>query len=154
MHISVHIYEIKIIINIHSSKPGVIIGKRGIDVIRIKEYISKITKNNIVIVTITEIKKFEICPLLIATSIAEQLEKRASFRKVIKRSMINAMKVGVEGVKVSVKGRLGGIEIARTEWYKEGRIPLHTLRFKVEYALAEAKTMYGIIGIKVWIYVN
>lgn len=141
----------KIMINIHSSRPGVVIGKKGVDVAKIKESISKITLNE-VIINITEVRKAETEPLLIAKTVAEQLEKRVSFRKAVKRAISNAMKMGVKGVKISVSGRLGGAEIARTEWYKEGRVPLHTLRAMVTYDAAEAHTIYGLIGVKVWIY--
>ncbi len=141
----------KIIVNIHSSRPGVVIGKKGVDVAKIKKAISKITLNEIVI-NITEVRKAEADPLLVARNIAEQLEKRVSFRRAIKRSIPGAIKMGAKGVKISVSGRLGGAEIARTEWYKEGRVPLHTLRADVRYDAAEARTIYGLIGVKVWVY--
>jgi len=142
----------KIVINIYSSKPGLIIGKKGADIEKIKNNIIEIT-NSVVVISILELKKFEIHPFLIANFISEQLEKRVSFRKVIKRVISNTIKSGVEGIKVNIKGRLGGTEIARTEWHKEGRVPLHTLKFKVDYAFAEAYTTYGIIGVKVWTYI-
>lgn len=141
----------KIIVNIHSSRPGIVIGKKGSDIARVKKNISKVTTNEVV-VNVTEVRKSETDPLLIAKNIAEQLEKRVSFRKCIKRSIVSSMKMGVAGVKISVSGRLGGAEIARTEWYKEGKIPLHTLRANIRYDKAEAHTIYGLIGIKVWIY--
>jgi len=141
----------KIIVNIHSSRPGIVIGKKGSDIAKVKKNISKITANEVV-VNVTEIRKSETDPLLIAKNIAEQLEKRVSFRKCMKRSIIASMKMGVEGIKISVSGRLGGAEIARTEWYKEGKIPLHTLRANIKYDKAEAHTIYGLIGIKVWVY--
>ena len=141
----------KIIINIHSSRPGVVIGKKGADVAKIKEFISKITSSEVV-VNITEVRKAETEPLLVAKTVAEQLEKRVSFRKAVKRAISNAMKMGAKGIKISVSGRLGGAEIARTEWYKEGRVPLHTLRAIVKYDMAEAHTIYGLIGVKVWVY--
>ena len=141
----------KIIINIHSSRPGVVIGKKGTDVAKIKEEIAKITASEIII-NITEVKKAETEPLLVARVVAEQLEKRVSFRKAIKRAMATSMKMGAKGIKISVSGRLGGAEIARTEWYREGRVPLHTLRAIVKYDAAEAHTTYGLIGVKVWIY--
>ena len=118
---------------------------------KIKEDISKITSNEIII-NITEVRKAETEPLLVAKTVAEQLEKRVSFRKAVKRAISNAMKMGAKGVKISVSGRLGGAEIARTEWYKEGRVPLHTLRAIVSYDMAEAHTIYGLIGVKVWVY--
>lgn len=141
----------KIIINIYSSKPGMIIGKKGIDIIRIKKIISNIT-NNEIIMNITEVKKPEIEPLLIAKNIASQLEKRISFRKIIKKSVFNAIKSGAMGIKIIISGRLGGIEIARKEKYQKGKIPLHTLRAIINYSSYEAKTIYGTIGIKVWVY--
>jgi small subunit ribosomal protein S3 len=141
----------KIIINIHSSRPGVVIGKKGTDVAKIKEEIAKITASEIII-NITEVKKAETEPLLVARVVAEQLEKRVSFRKAVKRAMATSMKMGAKGIKISVSGRLGGAEIARTEWYREGRVPLHTLRAIVKYDAAEAHTTYGLIGVKVWIY--
>ena len=141
----------KIIVNIHSSRPGIVIGKKGTDIAKIKDEISKITSNEITI-NITEVKKAEAEPLLIARSIAEQLEKRVSFRKAIKRAITNSMKMGVKGIRINVSGRLSGAEIARTEWYREGRVPLHTLRAIVRYDFAEANTIYGIIGVKVWVY--
>jgi small subunit ribosomal protein S3 len=141
----------KVIINIHSSRPGVVIGKKGTDIAKIKEEIAKITASEIII-NITEVRKAETEPLLVARSVAEQLEKRVSFRKAVKRAMSNSMKMGAKGIKISVSGRLGGAEIARTEWYREGRVPLHTLRAIVKYDVAEAHTTYGIIGVKVWIY--
>jgi small subunit ribosomal protein S3 len=141
----------KIIINIHSSRPGVVIGQKGTDVAKIKEEIAKITASEIII-NITEVKKAETEPLLVARVVAEQLEKRVSFRKAVKRAMATSMKMGAKGIKISVSGRLGGAEIARTEWYREGRVPLHTLRAIVKYDAAEAHTTYGLIGVKVWIY--
>ena len=141
----------KIIVNIHSSRPGIVIGKKGADISNIKSHISKITPNE-VIVNITEVKKAETDSFLIAKNIAEQLEKRISFRKAIKRAITSSLKMGVKGIKISVSGRLSGAEIARTEWYKEGRIPLHTLRANIQYSAAEARTIYGLIGIKVWVH--
>lgn len=141
----------KIIINIHAAKPGIIIGKKGIDINKVRQQIGKITENEIII-NITEIKKSEIEPLLIAQNIATQIEKRISFRKAVKRSINNAIKMGIKGIKIIISGRLGGAEIARKEKYKEGRIPLHTLRAIIKYDKYEANTIYGKIGIKVWIY--
>lgn len=140
----------KIIVNIHSSRPGIVIGKKGVDIAKIKKDVSRITSSEVAI-NITEIKKAETNPLLIARNIAEQLEKRASFRKVLKRAVSSAMKMGAKGIKISVSGRLGGAEIARTEWYKEGSVPLHTIRADVKYDTCEANTIYGKIGVKVWV---
>jgi small subunit ribosomal protein S3 len=141
----------KIIVNIYSSKPGIIIGKKGTDIKSLRKEITKII-NNEVIINITEVKKPEIEPLLIAKNIASQLEKRISFRKIIKRSINNALKLGSKGIKITISGRLGGVEIARKENYREGRIPLHTIRAKIKYDKYQANTIYGKIGIKVWIY--
>jgi len=144
----------KLIVSIYSSKPGIIIGKKGSDIVKIRKCISNIVKDNVIIISITELKKVETCPKLVASSIAEQLEKRGSFRKIAKRAISSAKKVGVRGIKIGMKGRLGGAEIARHEWYKDGKIPLHTLRYNVEYSMVEARTIYGVIGVKVWIYIN
>jgi small subunit ribosomal protein S3 len=142
----------KVIINIHTSRVGVIIGKKGSDIEYLKKTIEKISPSNLVIINVIKVNKFEIEPLLVARSIAEQLKKRISFRRAIKRSISSAIKMGAKGIRINTKGRLGGSEIARMEWYKEGRIPLHTLRANINYAKATANTMYGAIGIKVWIY--
>lgn len=140
-----------VIINIHVKKPGVIIGKSGNDIEKLKKDIQKITTHDIYI-NIHEIKKPNIDASIVAQTIANQLEKRVSFRKAMKMAIQACFKQGGLGIKVSCSGRLGGAEIARTEWYREGRVPLHTLRADIEYALAEAITTYGIIGIKVWVY--
>lgn len=141
----------KTIVSIHSSRPGVVIGKKGTDIAKIKNEILKITSSEVAI-NIIEVRKAEAEPLLIARSIAEQLEKRVSFRKAVKRAISTSMKMGIKGIRVNVSGRLGGAEIARTEWYREGRVPLHTLRAIVKYDFAEANTVYGVIGVKVWVY--
>jgi small subunit ribosomal protein S3 len=141
----------KVIVNIHSSRPGVVIGKKGVDIAKIKSDVSKLTSSEIVI-NITEVKKFETNAVLVAKALAEQLEKRVPFRKAVKRSISTCMKMGAKGVKISVSGRLGGAEIARMEWYMEGRVPLHTLRANIKYASARANTVYGVIGVKVWVY--
>lgn len=140
-----------VIINIYAKKPGVIIGKSGNDIEKLKKDAQKITPDEVYI-NIHEIKKPSIDSAIIAQSIAVQLEKRVSFRKAMKTAMQACLKQGAQGVKVSCSGRLGGAEIARTEWYREGRVPLHTLRANIEYALAEAITPYGVIGVKVWVY--
>jgi small subunit ribosomal protein S3 len=140
-----------IIINIHARKPGVIIGKSGNDIEKLKKDIQKITSHEIYI-NIHEIKKPNIDASIVAQTIAAQLEKRVSFRKAMKMAIQACFKQGGLGIKISCSGRLGGAEIARTEWYREGRVPLHTLRADIEYALAEAITTYGVIGIKVWVY--
>ncbi len=136
---------------IHSVKPGVIIGKKGADIDKIKIDLEKIAGIEVKL-DVLEIKIVESDAVLIANNIAYQLKKRASYRRVIKRAMQSALSYGVKGIKVRCSGRLNGAEIARSEWYKEGRLPLHTLRANMEYACSEVKTVYGIIGIKVFIY--
>ena len=141
----------KCTVSIHTSRPGFVIGKKGADIEKIKKNIMKITESD-VIVNIKEIKKPELNSNLVAENIAQQLVKRVSYRRAMKRSMQSALRLGAKGIKVSISGRLGGNEIARTEWLREGSIPSHTLRADIDYAEAEALTTYGIIGIKVWIY--
>jgi len=138
-------------ITIFSARPGIIIGKKGEDIERLRQGVSKIMGVPVNI-NIEEIKKPEIDAKLAAEGIAQQLEKRVMFRRAMKRAVQSAMKAGALGVKICVAGRLGGAEIARTEWVREGRVPLHTLRADIDYATAEALTTYGIIGIKVWIF--
>jgi len=138
-------------IAIYAARPGVIIGKKGNDVETLRNEVSKIM-NVPVHITIEEIRKPELDAKLVAESIAQQLEKRIMFRRAMKKAMQSAMKSGAEGIKVQLGGRLGGAEIARTEWAREGRVPLHTFRANIDYATANAKTTYGIIGVKVWIY--
>lgn len=138
-------------VTIYSARPGVVIGKKGEDIERLKKEVSKITGVPSH-VTIEEVKKPELDSKLVAMSIAQQLEKRVMFRKAIKRAVQNAMKAGALGVKICVSGRLGGAEIARSEWCREGRVPLHTLRANIDYALYEAHTTYGVLGVKVWIF--
>src|SRR5210317_618549 len=141
----------KCVVTIYTSRPGFVIGKKGSDIEKIKTNIAKITKDE-VSVNIKEIRKPELDSYLVAENIAQQLEKRVAYRKAMKRAMSSALRLGAKGIKVTVSGRLGGNEIARTEWLREGSIPLHTLRADVDYAEAEASTTYGIIGVKVWIY--
>ena len=138
-------------VTIHTARPGMIIGKRGEDIDRLREKLTQIM-NVPVSLNIQEIRKPDLDAQLVAANIALQLEKRAMFRRVMKRAAQNTMRQGSLGVKIIVSGRLGGAEIARSEWHKEGRVPLHTLRADVDYGLAEAKTTYGIIGVKVWIF--
>lgn len=138
-------------ITIQTARPGVVIGKKGEDIEVLKSELQKIL-NVPVHVNIEEVRKPEIDAQIIADSIAAQLEKRVMFRRAMKRAMQSAMRLGAQGIKIMSSGRLNGIEIARTEWYREGRVPLHTLRADVDYATSEAKTTYGIIGIKVWVY--
>ncbi|NOL50078.1 30S ribosomal protein S3 [Pelistega europaea] len=138
-------------ITVFSARPGVIIGKGGDDIDALKSDLQRLMGVP-VHVNIEEIRKPEVDAQLIADSIAQQLEKRIMFRRAMKRAMQNAMRAGAQGIKVAASGRLNGIEIARTEWYREGRVPLHTLRAIIDYATSEAQTTYGIIGIKVWVY--
>jgi len=139
-------------ITIHSARPGVVIGKKGEDIEVLKSELRKMLGVQMVHVNIEEIRKPEIDAQLIADSIAQQLEKRIMFRRAMKRAMQNAMRLGAQGIKIASSGRLNGIEIARNEWYREGRVPLHTLRADIDYGFGEAKTTYGVIGIKVWVY--
>ena len=141
----------KCIVTIHTSRPGFVIGKKGSDIEKIKKNIGKISNSEIT-VNIKEIKKPELNSYLVAENIAQQLVKRIAFRRTMKRAMQSALRLGAKGIKVCLSGRLGGNEIARTEWLREGSVPLHTLRADVDYGEAEALTTYGIIGIKVWIY--
>jgi small subunit ribosomal protein S3 len=136
---------------IKTSKPGVLIGKKGLDIEKISKGISEISGTK-VDVKVVEIDKPDMNSSLVAQSIAKQLEGRVAFKKVMKRAMQSAMRAGALGIKVSCSGRLAGAEIARTEWYKEGSIPLHTMRSNIDYATANAYTTYGVIGVKVWIY--
>lgn len=138
-------------IAIHSARPGVIIGKKGNDVDTLRQEVSKIM-NVPVHITIEEIRKPELDAKLVAESIAQQLEKRIMFRRAMKKAMQSTIRHGAQGIKVSLSGRLGGAEIARNEWAREGRVPLHTFRADIDYATAIAKTTYGIIGVKVWIF--
>ena len=139
-------------ITIHSARPGVVIGKKGEDIETLKAELRKLLGVQMVHVNIEEIRKPEIDAQLIADSITQQLEKRIMFRRAMKRAMQNAMRLGAQGIKIMSAGRLNGIEIARTEWYREGRVPLHTLRADIDYGFSEAKTSYGVIGVKVWVY--
>jgi small subunit ribosomal protein S3 len=139
-------------ITIHSARPGVVIGKKGEDIELLKAELRKLLGVQMVHVNIEEVRKPEVDAQLIADSIAQQLEKRIMFRRAMKRAMQNAMRLGAQGIKIMSAGRLNGIEIARTEWYREGRVPLHTLRADIDYGFGEAKTSYGVIGIKVWVY--
>jgi len=138
-------------ITIHSARPGIVIGKKGEDIEVLKRDLQKMMGIP-VHVNIEEVRKPELDATLIAENIASQLEKRVMFRRAMKRAMQNTMRLGAQGIKIMSSGRLNGIEIARTEWYREGRVPLHTLRADIDYGVAEAKTTYGVIGIKVWVY--
>lgn len=141
----------KVKITIHTSRPGLVIGKKGSGIDAVKTEIQKMTRNEIFI-NIQEVRRAELDATLVAENIAMQLERRVAFRRAMKKSVQTAMKFGAKGIKVKCGGRLAGAEIARVEWYREGQVPLHTLRADIDYGVAEANTTYGIIGIKVWIY--
>ncbi|KAB2871751.1 MAG: 30S ribosomal protein S3, partial [Burkholderiaceae bacterium] len=138
-------------ITIYSARPGVVIGKKGEDIENLKAELARRLRVPVA-VNIEEVRKPEIDAQLISESITQQLEKRIMFRRAMKRAMQNAMRLGAQGIKIMSAGRLNGIEIARTEWYREGRVPLHTLRADIDYGFSEAKTTYGVIGVKVWVY--
>ena len=142
----------KAIVTIYCARPGVIIGKKGQDIDTLKKELTSLSQNNDVSVNIVEVRKPEINAKLVADNIAQQLEKRISFRRAMKRAVQAALRQGAEGIRINCGGRLGGAEIARTEWYREGRVPLHTLRADVDYGVSTAHTAYGTCGIKVWIY--
>ena len=138
-------------VTIHAARPGVIIGKKGADIETLRRKLGQLTDSELHL-NIVEVRKPELDAALVAENIGQQLERRVSFRRAMKRAVQNSMRMGALGIRVNVAGRLGGAEIARTEWYREGRVPLHTLRADIDYALYEAMTPYGIIGIKVWIF--
>jgi len=138
-------------VSIFAARPGVIIGKKGADIEKLRLQLAKLTSSDVKL-NIVEIRKPEIDSKLVAQGIADQLIRRVAFRRAMKRSVQSALRLGAEGIKITCSGRLGGAEIARIEWYREGRVPLHTLRANIDYAEAEALTAYGIIGIKVWIF--
>jgi len=138
-------------VTIHSARPGVVIGKKGADIEKLRQDISRMT-NSEVHLNIVEIRKPEIDAKLVAENIAQQLERRVAFRRAMKRAVQSAMRLGAGGIRINCAGRLGGAEIARTEWYREGRVPLHTLRADVDYGTATGRTTYGACGVKVWIF--
>jgi small subunit ribosomal protein S3 len=138
-------------ITIHSARPGVVIGKKGADIEKLKADVQRFTSDEVHL-NIVEIRKPEIDAKLVAENIAQQLERRVAFRRVMKRAVQTAMRLGAQGIRINCGGRLGGAEIARMEWYREGRVPLHTLRADVDYGVATAKTTYGTCGVKVWIF--
>jgi len=143
----------KVSVSIHSARPGILIGKKGADIDRVKNKVMKITgSDSNVFINVVEVKRPELDAQLVADGIAQQLEKRISFRRAMKRAIQSCLKYGAKGIKVSCGGRLGGADIARTERYKEGRVPLHTLRSDIDYAISRANTTYGVIGVKVHIY--
>lgn len=144
----------KVNITIHTARPGIVIGKKGEDIEKLRAQVAEMVGMPIadVRINISEIRKPELDAQLVAEGIAQQLERRVMFRRAMKRAVTNTMRSGALGVKVRVSGRLNGAEIARTEWYREGRIPLHTFRADIDYGFAEAKTTYGVIGVKVWVF--
>jgi len=139
-------------VNIHTARPGIIIGKKGLEVDRLKEELQKMMSGKQVNLNIKEVRRAEMDATLVAQNIALQLEKRVSFRRVVKKSVVAARRFGAKGIKVRVSGRLGGAEIARSEWYREGQVPLHTLRADIDYGTATSRTTFGAIGVKVWVY--
>lgn len=141
----------KLRVTIYTSKPGIIIGKKGADIETMKQKIGRYTADEVSI-NIVEVRKPEIDANIVAQGIAMQLERRVSYKRAMKRAMQSAMRMGAQGIRINVSGRLNGAEIARMEWYREGRVPLHTLRADVDYATAEANTTYGVLGIKVWVF--
>ena len=138
-------------VTVYAARPGMMIGKKGADIETLKRKLSEMASGNVSL-NIVEVRKPEVDAKLVAEGIAQQLERRIAFRRAMKRGVQSALRFGAEGIRVNVSGRLGGADIARTEWYREGRVPLHTLRADLDYGTAEALTTYGIIGIKVWIY--
>ena len=138
-------------VTIHSARPGVVIGKKGADIEKLRQELSHMTGNDVTL-NIVEIRKPELDAKLVAENIAQQLERRVAFRRAMKRSVQSAMRLGAQGIRINCGGRLGGAEIARMEWYREGRVPLHTLRADVDYSTATAQTTYGACGVKVWVF--
>lgn len=138
-------------VTIHAARPGVIIGKKGADIEKLRKQIAQMTRSDVSL-NIVEIRKPEIDAKLVAAGVCDQLERRIAFRRAMKRAVQSALRLGAEGIKITCSGRLGGAEIARTEWYREGRVPLHTLRGNVDYAEHQAHTAYGVCGVKVWIF--
>ena len=138
-------------ITIHTARPGIVIGKKGEDIEKMRQELTKVVGQPVHL-SVEEIRKPEMDAQLVAENIAQQLEKRIMFRRAMKRAVTNTMRLRAQGIKVMVAGRLNGAEIARTEWYREGRVPLHTLRADIDYGFAEAYTTYGVIGVKVWIF--
>lgn len=138
-------------ITIHTARPGIVIGKKGEDIEKLRQEVAAMM-NVPVHITVEEVRKPELDAQLVAESVAQQLERRIMFRRAMKRAVGNAMRIGAGGIRINVAGRLNGAEIARSEWYRDGRVPLHTLRAEIDYGFAEAKTTYGVIGVKVWVF--
>ncbi|MGE4605684.1 MAG: 30S ribosomal protein S3 [Myxococcota bacterium] len=142
----------KIVANIHTARPGILIGKRGAEVETLRTELGSMSNNKEIFINIREIRKAELDAQLVAEAVAMQLERRVAFRRAMKKAVISTMKFGADGVRIQCAGRLGGSEMGRREWYREGRVPLHTLRAEIDYGMAEAKTTYGIIGVKCWVF--
>ena len=142
----------KIVVNIHTARPGILIGKRGAEVETLREELGAMSNNKEIFINIREIRKAELDAQLVAEAVALQLERRVAFRRAMKKAVTSTMKFVAEGVRLQCAGRLGGAEMGRREWYREGRVPLHTLRAEIDYGMAEAKTTYGIIGVKCWVF--
>jgi small subunit ribosomal protein S3 len=138
-------------INIHTARPGIVIGKKGAEIEKLKKELSRLTGREVYL-NIIEVRRPDLDAQLVGENVALQLERRVAFRRAMKESVSRAMRMGAQGIKIQCAGRLGGTEIARTEWYREGRVPLHTLRADISYGFAESKTTYGVIGVKVWIF--
>jgi small subunit ribosomal protein S3 len=138
-------------VTVHSARPGILIGKKGADIEKLRGELARLTSSDVHL-NIVEVRKPEIDAVLVAETIAQQLERRVAFRRAMKRSVQSALRLGAQGIRINVSGRLGGAEIARVEWYREGRVPLHTLRADIDFGYGVARTAYGIIGVKVWIY--
>ena len=142
----------KVVLNIHTARPGILIGKRGAEVETLREELAGFTANREVFINIKEIRKAELDAQLVAENVALQLERRVAFRRAMKKAVTSALRLGADGIRIACAGRLGGGEIARREWYRDGRVPLHTLRADIDYGLATAHTTYGTIGVKVWVF--
>jgi small subunit ribosomal protein S3 len=142
----------KIVVNIHTARPGILIGKRGAEVESLRAELSSMSEHKEIFINIKEIRKAELDAQLVAENVALQLERRVAFRRAMKKAMTSTMKFGAGGVRIQCAGRLGGSEMGRREWYRDGRVPLHTLRAEIDYGFAEAKTTYGVIGVKCWVF--
>ncbi len=142
----------KLVVNIHTARPGILIGKRGAEVELLRAELSKLSQHREIYINIMEIRKAELDAQLVAENVALQLERRVAFRRAMKKAVTSTMKFGAGGIRIQCAGRLGGSEMGRREWYREGRVPLHTLRAEIDYGFAEAKTTYGVIGIKCWVF--
>ena len=142
----------KVVVNIHTARPGILIGKRGAEVETLRAELANISAKKEIFINIKEIRKAELDAQLVAENVALQLERRVAFRRAMKKAVTSTMKFGADGMRIQCSGRLGGSEMGRREWYREGRVPLHTLRADIDYGLAEAKTTYGLIGVKCWIF--